>query len=148
MDIVKWSKCIHRWCDPSIWGLPTRTTICSQRWSLLISRPTIVDLWRTSVYQWLPDSIDWCSCSTKWMTISWDWMSNLNSSWSLRTELKVKVRCRTLVSTNQFSMIEVFESRKKEVKLNNLLCYSIGVPSHPGHYIPISCYATYQPTKW
>ena len=30
-EIAKWFKCIHRWCDPPIWRLPTGATICSPR---------------------------------------------------------------------------------------------------------------------
>ena len=36
LAISKWSKCIHPSCVPPIWSLPTRTTICSPQWSLMI----------------------------------------------------------------------------------------------------------------
>ena len=52
LEIAKWSKCIHRWCDPPIWWLRTRTTICSPRWSLTISQPTTVDRWKIAANRW------------------------------------------------------------------------------------------------
>ena len=53
----------------------------------------------------------------------------------------------TLISANQLSMIEVFGSGKKEVKMDNPLCRSISVPSFPCCSIPISCYITCQPIR-
>ena len=44
-------RCIHRLCNPPIWRLPTRTTICSPHWSLMIPSATIVDWWRISAFQ-------------------------------------------------------------------------------------------------
>ena len=43
---------IHRWFDLSIWILPTRTTIYSSQWSLMIPSPTIVDRWWTAAFRW------------------------------------------------------------------------------------------------
>ena len=50
--IAKWSKYIQHWSDPPIWRLQTRTTIYSTQWSLTIPRPTTVDRWRISAFQW------------------------------------------------------------------------------------------------
>ena len=66
LAITKWSRCIHRWSNPPIWRLPTRTTTCSPQWSLTIPRPFTVDRWRPSVYQWQLDSIDWCLYTWIW----------------------------------------------------------------------------------
>ena len=58
-------------------------------------------------------------------------------------------RIPTLMSVNQFSMIEVLgnTTKKKEVKLDNPLFHSISVLSRPCHSIPITYCTTYPPTK-
>ena len=50
--IAKKNRRIHRWSNSPIWILPTRTTIYSSQWSLMIPSPTIVDRWWTAAFRW------------------------------------------------------------------------------------------------
>ena len=57
-------------------------------------------------------------------------------------------RIPSLMSVNQFSMIEMLgNTTKKEVKLDNPLFHSISVLFRPCHSIPISYCTMYPPTK-